>query len=198
MATEHIEEERLELYAMGKLSECFIPDVEEHLLTCSFCQGRLSETDDFVVHFREAVTLVAERPAPFWKRFPNARSLLWISSVVAAGVVLLVITDEPRPARFDPAVVLLQSMRGPEARAQMASGRPGLMVFDLPLNAVPANYETEIVDALGKVVLKPSAHIAQSRLTALIDRLAPGGYWVRVYRTQPARELLAEYGLQVQ
>jgi hypothetical protein len=197
MPTPHIEEEVLDRYAVGSLSAESIPEVEEHLLICSFCQGRLAETDEFLIHFRAAASQIDAHPAPFWKRFPVAPRLFWGSSiVVTAALLLLLVSGRPHHVKPQPAVLLLQSLRGPESRAQMASGRPCILIFDLPVQPAHADYEIEVVDAVGREILDAGAQVKESRLTLLVDKLAAGDYWVRVYRRQPAKELVAEYGLR--
>ena len=50
----HIEEETLELYALGRLGEDEAAPVEEHLLVCHFCQDRLAATDEYIRTVRAA------------------------------------------------------------------------------------------------------------------------------------------------
>jgi hypothetical protein len=127
---------------MGSLPLESIPDVEEHLLICSFCQGRLVEADEFLIQFRAAAAQIDARPAPFWKRFPVAPRLFWGSSVaVTAALLLLLISGRHHHVKPQPAVLLLQSLRGPESRAQMATGRR-LLIFDLP-GPSSAKYDIE-------------------------------------------------------
>jgi len=73
-----------------------------------------------------------------------------------------------------------------------------LLVFDVPVQAPPANYEIQVVDAVGNEVLKQQAELRNGRLTGLLGKLAGGSYWVRLYRTQSTRELVAEYGLRAE
>ena len=77
----------------------------------------------------------------------------------------------------------------------MASTRPVRLVFDIPVET-NREYEIEVVDAVGNQVLKRHAEVRESGLAALIEKLARGSYWVRVYREQPSRELLAEFSLR--
>ncbi len=197
MPTPHIDENVLDRYAMGTLPGAAIPQVEEHLLSCSFCQSRLVETDDFLTHFRAAVTQVELHTAPFWRRFLNAQRFIWGgSAVLAAGLVLLLVTGEPRLNKPEPAMVLMQSLRGPEEQAQIAKGSPSLLIFDLPMASTHPSYEVEVVDTAGKQILKGQGIVKDDRLAFPIQKLAPAGYWVRIYQKQPARALVAEYGLQ--
>jgi hypothetical protein len=72
------------------------------------------------------------------------------------------------------------------------------MTFDLFVDSAQTDYEVEIVDDVGKVTLEAHAQLAQNHLTVLVNKLEPGVYWVRVYRKQVVRELMEEYGLQVE
>jgi hypothetical protein len=197
MPTPHIDENVLDRYAMGTLPEAAIPPVEEHLLSCSVCQSRLVETDDFLIHFRAAATQVELQTAPFWQRFLNTQRLIWGGSLVAAAALaLLLVTGEPRLSKPQPAMVRMQSLRGPEEQAQIAKGSPSLLIFDLPIPATHPTYEVEVVDTAGKQILKGQGIVKDDRLAFLIQKLAPAGYWVRIYEKQPARTLVAEYGLE--
>ncbi len=182
---------------MGTLPDAAIPQVEEHLLSCSLCQNRLVETDDFLIHFRVAATQVELQPAPFWQRFLNTQRFIWGgSAVVAVGLGLLLVTGEPRLSKPQPAMVLMQALRGPEEPAQIAKGSPSLLIFDVPIPATHPSYEVEVVDMAGKQILKGQGIVKDDRLAFPIQKLAPAGYWVRIYQKQPARTLVAEYGLQ--
>ena len=197
MPVPHIEENVLDRYAMGTLPGESIPKVEEHLLDCFFCQSRLVQTDEFLAIFRAAATQVELRPVPLWQRLVNAQRLLWGgSAVVAAGLVLLMVPGVPEQIKPQPAIVLMQSLRGPEARTEVARGRPSLLIFDVPIVPGRRDFEIEVVDTAGNEVLKGNGNVKEDHLTFSIGRLAPARYWVRVYQRQPARVLVAEYGLQ--
>jgi hypothetical protein len=197
MPTQHIEEEVLDRYAMGVLSGESIADVEEHLLICAFCQSRLLETDEFLIVFRAAATQVDAHPAPAWRRLLARGPVLWAGTATAAAALLVfLIAGQPHKTTLPAAVVLMQSLRGPEAGAHIASGRPGLLVFDLPVQTAGANYQVEIVDAIGNEIVSTGTGLRDGKLTVLLEKLARGAYWVRVYRRQAGRELIAEYGLQ--
>lgn len=60
---DHISEDELDRYAARQLPEAQATVVEDHLLTCSFCQERLRVTDEFIVALREVVWLRAHRAA---------------------------------------------------------------------------------------------------------------------------------------
>jgi anti-sigma factor RsiW len=77
---DHIDEETLELYALGRLAEEEAAPVEEHLLVCHSCQDRLASTDEFIRTVRAAASNLPPKkpkqkgdPKSFW-RIPFART----------------------------------------------------------------------------------------------------------------------------
>jgi hypothetical protein len=44
---DHVPDEMMELYALGRLAEDLVPSLEEHLLVCAKCQEALREEDVF-------------------------------------------------------------------------------------------------------------------------------------------------------
>jgi len=197
MPTQHIEETLLDQYALGALSAESTAELEEHLLVCSFCQSRLVEADELLLLFGEAGTLEDARATPQWLSALAFRTSFWPgAAAVFAALVILLITGDSHHAKLPPAILLMQSLRGPEAGAEMASARPCLLVFDVAVQADRADYDVEIVDAVGKQVLKGHATVRDGHLSVLVESLARGSYWVRVYRKQPSRELWEEYSLR--
>jgi hypothetical protein len=87
-------------------------------------------------------------------------------------------------------------LRGPESQAEVTGGRPGLLIFDVPIAAGHADYQVEIVDTGGNEILKGNGQVKEDHLTFRIEKLPPAAYWVRVYSGQPERQLIAEYGLR--
>jgi hypothetical protein len=197
MPTQHLEETLLDQYAMGTLPQESITEVEEHLLICPLCQHRLVAVDEFLPLFRSAATPVDVPAAPTWIGALAFRRWFWsgTAAALAAFLIFLAIGDAHK-AKAPPAILLMQSLRGPEAGAEMISGRPCLLVFDLAIEAKPSGYEIEIVDSIGNEVLRKGAEVKDGRLALLVGPLARGSYWVRVYRTQTVRGLIAEYGLR--
>jgi anti-sigma factor RsiW len=55
LADPHASEELLELYSLHGLPENERAPLEEHLLTCSHCQARLEDLDDFIACLRAAL-----------------------------------------------------------------------------------------------------------------------------------------------
>jgi hypothetical protein len=192
----HIDEDLLDQYAMATLPEGLVAEVEEHLLGCSFCQKRLVETDEFVTVFREAATQMDARPALQPRRFWPFRIIAWASAAAAlVALVIFLISGKRQDAKLPPAMLSMQSLRGPGAAAHIVSGRPYRLVFDLPVQAT-LDYEVEIVDEIGSGILTIRAEVRNGQLTVPLDKIVRGSYWVRVYRAHPDRQVVAEYGLR--
>jgi hypothetical protein len=196
---QHIEENLLDQYALGTIAAESIAELEEHLLICSICQSRLVEADQLLFLLREAVPLESARTTPqWWNAFDFRTSFLSGAAAVLSALLIMLITGDSHRAKLSPAILLMESLRGPGAGPVMTSATPSLLVFDVATQTNPADYEIEIVDAVGNQVLKRGAEVRDGRLAVLVERLARGSYWVRLYRRQPARELSAEYSLRAE
>jgi hypothetical protein len=185
----HIQEDVLDRYAMGTLEEESIAVVEEHMLECPLCQKRLAVADEFLTNFRAAATqLQLDRSAAQPRR-------IWAGAAAAVVLLAVLISKEPGAVRFAPPTVVMHSLRGPEASAHVDARRPFLLAFDITQPATPGAYEIVIVNAGGNEILRTGAQVRNGRLTASIDKLPRGSYWVRVFRKQDTPDLIAEYGL---
>jgi hypothetical protein len=193
----HIEESLLDQYALGTLSSESVAELEEHLLICSLCQSRLVEADELRILFQEEAALGDATATPPWLSVLAFRTSFWPGAAAAlTAILILLITGGSHHAKLAPTILLMQSLRGPEAEAEMVSATPTLLIFDVAAQASPLDYEIEIVDTLGNEVLKRGAEIRNGRLAVLVEKLTRGSYWVRVYDKGPGRELLVEYSLQ--
>ena len=54
MAT-HVDPEKLELYALGRLPDIEVAAIEEHLLVCHRCQDELERVDSDIAHLKDAL-----------------------------------------------------------------------------------------------------------------------------------------------
>jgi hypothetical protein len=197
MPSPHIEEVELDQYAMGVLSEELLPTVEEHLLACSVCQARLAATDNFVQVFRMAATQLETRPVSAWSRILNSRPILWSGVAALAALSILFVETRPQKATVPPAIVLMQSLRGPEAGATVPGGRPFVLVFDVTASSTPDKYHVKVLGLEGDEVSAAAGEVKEGRVSASFDRLRPGSYWVRLYRAG-SNEMAAEYALRAE
>jgi hypothetical protein len=189
----HVSEELLDQYSIGSLPEELLPEVEEHVLACEACQSRLKEADDFREIFRAAAVLPEARPHRSWWRAWRRPVAVWAAAAgFAASLIVVVANRHESPSA--PAIAMLQSLRGPETSAQVPAGKPVVLMLDVAPLSQGAAYETRIVDPLGSEVFRGAATNRDGHPSVLVNKLARGAYWIRVYRGKG--ELVAEYGLE--
>ena len=198
---EHISEESLESYTLGSLNEPLVADLEEHLLLCSACQEKLREIDGYVAAMRGAAARLDredESRKTFWTWVSGAltvRRLSWALALMALTLVGLAVRLSLRAPVVSPFALVLETSRGSELQHAPAQ-RP--LDLSLDITALPAlpSYQLETVDARGTIQAQSSAKASEGRVKASIEKgLRSGSYFVRLY--SPSRELLREYGLQV-
>lgn len=189
---DHPDENVLEEYAFGRLSDAKAVVLEEHILVCAHCRAALAQTDDYIRLMKFAVS----RPLEIPRTGNSRRSALALAALLAAACIAAVAWVKPHA---QPASVALASFRGGATGAsvnQVAAGHP----LDLSISGADvspaANYRLEVVTSMGDSVWSGPASAGDGRLFAhLAKSLGAGTYWVRLYA--PSSELLAEYGLQV-
>jgi len=198
----HASEETLESYAMGLLDGPALARVEEHLLVCAHCQEQLKEADIYVAAMRTAAAgleLEDEARKDGWARVSEAftfRRMGWAMAVAALLVlgVALRLSWLSAPS-VQPLALVLETNRGSELQRAPA-GRPLMLSLDATGLPVLPSYDVETVDARGAVQAQFHAVTGQSGIKIqLAGGLSRGTYFVRVY--SPTRELLREYGVQV-
>jgi len=194
MPAQHIDDGLLDRYAQGILREDLVAGIEEHLLLCPACQDKLSEMDEFLRLFQAAATQVEPRPRPVFYRIWTVRPMLSLGAL-AAIMLLLIGVPTQHPRLRPPAIVSMQALRGPESAPHISAGDPFVLVFDLKTTA-PNDYGVEIANATGRMVLSANTEERDGRLSAPIQKLSKGVYWVRIYR-KTHHVPVAEYGLQV-
>jgi hypothetical protein len=202
----HASDETLEGYAMGSLGEPVLAEVEEHLLVCPHCQEQLKEFDSYVAAMRNAAAgldLKDESRKQVWTRVSGAltlRRIGWamaIAALLILGIALrLSWRSSPRSSPSAPPLAqVLVTNRGSELQ-RVPAGRSLTFTLDVTgLPVLPA-YDVEAVDAKGAVQAQFHAVTGQSGIDIrLSEGLRRGNYFVRIY--SPTRELLREYGVQV-
>ena len=196
----HPEEETLELYALGRLDEPELGEVEEHILICAPCQERLDEATDYVALMREAARNVSLAPVqePAWKRLFQLDWLPMPGPALAGAFVVLLAVLVWQPWRVTAPgewqQVELATMRGDLA------GRVAMEGFglDLRLDArglALAGATTQIVAADGAVIGEfPALMETDKVVVKYAPGLRAGQYWVRL---RVAGETVREYSLAV-
>jgi len=198
---DHAADEQLERYSLRSLAEPDLAELEEHLLVCTHCQERLQEIDAYTSAMRGAAAKLEqteESRRRFWTRvssLPTFRKAGWAMSVAALLLAVVAVRVSWQATHSNrPLALSLEASRGSELRHAPAH-RP--LNLSLDVTGLPAAaYRIEIVDAAGSRLAESRAVATQATVrTRVPDGLRTGTYFIRVY--SPARELLREYGLQV-
>lgn len=213
MEKDHISEEALERYSLGKMNEPEAEAFEEHLLLCADCQDRLQEVDEFISAFRVAAGSMgkeerrqrSETPAGklrsvfpgLWKGWSPAYALGGIAVAAAVVIAILPRGNAPVPGRV---AVELNAVRG---TVPVVVAAPGGAALDLSLDltGLPAanRLKLEIAGASGQVLWTGAEPLpAGGKLTIQPPiQPKPGLYWVRVYDAEGDQSLLREFGLRI-
>jgi hypothetical protein len=207
----HQTDDHLELYALGRLTDPVLADLEEHLLICGSCRDRLDETDAYVRAMRSAI---ADEPPSssghnWLKGLFSLRISRLFAPVYAGGFALLLLAAgfyfHSQNRALGVAAIELTAMRGDTQSVRAA------LETDITLSDTPAGSgSSEIVDAGGAMVWQevwqeagqevwPKAaggdFAGGSRKLRVRKQLAPGAYFVRLFDSQG--KLLHEYGFRV-
>ena len=196
----HESDDRLELYALGRLSDSEVEQIEEHLFLCDSCRDRMDNVGVFAVAIREEL---GTQPAPaatkgFNRDFLN---LNWMqprfamAGVLAALVLATGIFWIGGDVRLAPAASLqLQAVRG-EMKSVGVARELDLTLTDAPRSGGP--FRLEIVDASGGSVWTGNPELKATGLGVTVaNRLSPGVYFARLYSA--SGQLVHEYGFRVQ
>ncbi len=198
----HASEESLERYSMGTLGQAETATLEEHLLVCSQCQDRLTETDAFIRATRQAARKLQSRRSPArGKYLPRALLPKPIWAAVAAFSLVFAaagVWTLRRQHQAPPVAVALETFRGGLPGAQAPAGRPLLLRVDLTGLPESAAYDLEVVNAQGRSLRRVAIRRTAAPAQAEVAGLERGQYWVRLHGPPPQRELLREFGLRVE
>ena len=199
----HRSDEQLELYALGRLSEPSVAEVEEHLLVCAACQERVDDLQAYALAMRQAISREparAERRLSWFQHswFQHSwfqHSWLKVPVLAWAGGFAVIVLSASLYLQFIPRLSPLASLQLTAMRGSIPS--TGLSrETDITLTDAPASptLHAEVVDATGSTIwsgaLEPNTH-----KIALVRQLAPGNYFVRLF--DDGGKLLHEYGFQV-
>ena len=192
----HQPDERLELYALGRLSESDVAIVEEHLLICVSCQERLDEVELFAMAMRQAITSepAAQSRQAWWGWLMPSWGSPWafagapaVLVALALATVLYLHPDRNVPSRTS---VDLAAMRGDVPRVGLAK-ETDITLTDAPIQS---GMRAEVVDSTGIAVWSEQLRAGSAQIK-ILRQLTPGSYFVRLF-DQPGK-LLHEYGLNV-
>ena len=195
----HPSEDKLELYALGRLAEPEVEEIEIHLLVCETCQDALTATDQYVAAMRGALSenpIVRAAPAQS-KSWMSWRPMPAFSMALAALSVAVVVSYQFYPSHQpEPAGVILRSVRGGQETAEGPANMPLNLTIESEQLKVDSSYRAEIVDAGGAGVWKGTPDGGPHGGMIKTDKaLKPGSYWVRLRDANG--NLLQEYGLHL-
>jgi hypothetical protein len=192
---QHVREADLESYSMHALSQEASARVEEHLLICETCRGRLTEADEYAAAMKDAARDLPRQesaPNPWRWRWPRLMPVFAAVAAIAIAVVALPLTRRATPAPF---AVSLRTMRGPQTQAQAPSRRPLALQLDLTGLAASPSYRIEMVDQSGNRVWQGAIDNPAAAASITAPPQKRGMYFVRV--ALPSGETLREYGLEI-
>lgn len=199
----HLDEQEIEKYSLGYISEEESSRFEEHLLVCESCQDRVSESDSYVSTMQSASARIRQaelrtqerrwvsRPIPILAvaasvLFLMAVGLLWVNGPISRNWVSV------GPAF----AVNLVATRGNGIEARAPAGRALALQLDLAGLPPESTFRLELVDAIGKRAWQGAVVSQDSKAVTSVPQMAAGVYFLRVYT--PDRRLLREYGLEVE
>lgn len=196
--TAHIDDETLERYSLGRLTDTELAPVEDHLLICTECQDKLAEADEYTRVMRAALAELPPREAPHsWVRrlwpLPKA-AWVPVAAAMAVGAIVMVVPYE----QTAPQTVVLIGRSGAHKGADANAGEP--LLFQLERGTLRAGlpYRIEIANAAGTVVWYGVVNWAAGAPSVNVPRpLGPGVYSVRLYGVEPGSELLRDHKLTV-
>jgi hypothetical protein len=200
----HPTEDLLEEYSFGRVLEPELARIEEHLLDCTLCQGRLLAVDEYTALMKAGIAAMkreheATRPSP--------TSQYMGAPVVFAAAVMLVLVGVTIGWRLQPSstvastsrmTVKLTALRGGDGDgvARAPFGRPLDLTVDRTDLPAASAYRLEVVSSSGHPLWRGAAQIAGQSLSARVTTgLTPGAYWVRLYSGDQLRR---EFGLRVE
>jgi hypothetical protein len=200
-AKKHVEEQRLEAYAMNALAEDKVAIVEEHLLFCTTCQDRLEAVERYsqamrcaAKRIREEEVMAPESPGAMeWVRARLHFAVpIWTGALAMAGLIFMVglqLGERPGP----PVDVELQAVRGASTVTALAGHALHLLLDSRGVQDLQV-WPIEIVDEDGSRVWNgtgTSRPGASMSIEATADKaFKPGTYFVRLLKDGegPVRE----------
>lgn len=194
----HVSDDHLELYALDRLEPAQIDVVEDHLILCDPCRGRLDEVGSFAIAMRESLRRVPAHAEPERFRWEWLAAMFQPRFAMAAAFAALLTVAvgyyTNRPSALPP-VASLQFVASLADVKEVQAARELQLVFkDAPVSGSP--FRLELVDAAGASIWKGAPAPRPAGLVATIDAALPSGvYFARLYDN--ANSLVHEYGFRV-
>lgn len=197
----HVQEEKLEDYAVNALFGPELASVEEHLLVCNTCQDKLEEVERYTKAMQAAaVRIRLEKSAmplfpSAWNRFRGwVPAPLPVFSGAFAMIAMLVVFGVNRADKPDsPVDVELQAVRG-DARNTAKAGHP--LRLRLDARGVPQMpvWNIDILNAEGATLWTGTGTGSEPWIRASVAKsFTPGNYFVRLLKND--HDVIREYQL---
>lgn len=220
-------EQEVEEFILKRLASPELDAVEEHLLACAPCVGKVEAEERFVRDFRPVAELFQKKQtaeparviqreessalsdmmgwlARFWLR-PQG----WMAAGAAVAVVMIVlVAGQQRKVQADQPVYLditLSTHRSGDTTAETKGGavsgrRAATLRLTVDLTELPQlpEYPIDMVDSAGNPVLHATLKPQDGKLVWQTGLMPKNGtYWVRLLDPKDPDLLLREFGLQV-
>ncbi len=193
-ATSHESDERLELYALGRLCDSEVIGIEEHLLVCDVCRERLDESAGAAFVIGEALRA---NPVPFqrslldWLKNGWLRPQFAFAGALAVLVLAVGLLWRGNSGLAPVASLQLTAMRGDDVRSV-----PLARELDITFGDAAGASKVEVVDSNGSPVWSGAPELVGGAVRAkVVKPLSRGEYFARVYDS--AGRMLHEYGFRV-
>jgi hypothetical protein len=205
----HTSEDRLELYALDRLSGTEIIQVEEHLIVCEPCRARLEQNAAFAFAVRDVLRqhspLPLEAAVSPWQRVlskpwfgVNVWNPRFAIGALACLVLVVSLSWLGIHSGTDSKLTPVASLQLIALRGDMQS-IPATKALDLTLTDAPAEgapFRIELVDSGGSAQWSGTPQTDAKGLKARIDKsFAAGTYFARLY--DASGKLIHEYGFRV-
>jgi hypothetical protein len=191
----HRTEDQLEQYALGRLADTEVNELEDHLMVCEACRERLDAIEHFSRAMREALT---NEPVPV--RLPSRDWFAWLRrpafsmALVLAALIIVMSIFSGGKTKLPPVSTLQLTANRGEMPAVKPAREIDLTLRDAPREAGP--FRIEVVDSTGLKVWNSLADSdAQGVQVHVQQQLTQGDYFVRLY-TADGR-MLHEYGFHI-
>ncbi len=201
---QHIDEKRLEAYAMNSLDGDEAASVEEHLLFCETCQDQLETIDRYSAAMRTAAKRVrkeeqeaAARPRVLdWLRDLFQTPIPVWAGAIAMVLIVLAVGVQLHQKPGAPVNVELQANRGASTGTAPAGHALNLQLDNHGITQF-AEYRVEIVNSNGGHVWTGTGTWSENAIRATVAKsFRPGIYYVRLLHE--GEEPVREYQLVVQ
>jgi hypothetical protein len=201
----HESDERLELYALDRLSGSDITQIEEHLMICDLCRDKLEEAATFAICAREELMKGPARTGLSLSGWSGRLKGEWLSGgwikpgmalggALAAAFTVVVALHEGRPRLAPVAALELTAMRGDDVKSVAAGEELDLTFDDAPSGN--GTLKVELVDRTGTSVWRGEPRAQGTAVSARIQKALPSGeYFARLYESPG--HLVHEYAFRI-